>query len=82
MFLAKGEGDKYSPASLERLRESLRQFLKACERAIELNRSLIGSEQLQFQKSIEEGFRSVPSFLLTATLGFLGRLEGKWDSRA
>jgi hypothetical protein len=59
VFLAKGEGDKYSPASLERLRESLRQFLKACERAIELNRSLIGSEQLQFQKSIEEGFRSV-----------------------
>jgi len=60
VFLAKGEGDKYSPASLERLRESLRQFLKACERAIELNRSLIGSEQLQFQKSIEEGFRSAP----------------------
>ncbi|ELR14947.1 dedicator of cytokinesis 6, putative [Acanthamoeba castellanii str. Neff] len=59
VFLAKGEGDKYSPASLERLRESLRQFLKACERAIELNRSLIGSEQLQFQKSIEEGFRDI-----------------------
>lgn len=57
VFLAKGEGDKYPAALVERLRESLRQFLKTCERAIELNRSLIGKEQLQFQRSIEEGFR-------------------------
>jgi hypothetical protein len=57
VFLAKGEGDKYPPASLERLRESLRQFLKVCERAIDLNGGLISSEQLQFQSSIEKGFR-------------------------
>jgi len=57
VFLAKGEGHKYPQSSLDRLRESLRQFLKTCERAIDLNRSLITSDQIQFQRSIEEGFR-------------------------
>jgi hypothetical protein len=65
VFLARGEGDKYASASLERLRESLRQFLKACERAIDLNRTLISSEQIQFQRSIEEGFRWGSSPALT-----------------
>ncbi|KAL6048775.1 Dedicator of cytokinesis protein 6 [Balamuthia mandrillaris] len=58
-FLGGGEGDKYPPELVEKLRESLRQFLKSCKRALQLNKTLIGGEQSTFQEEMEIGFNDL-----------------------
>jgi len=50
--------DKYDHTLVERLQESLRQFLQACEKALWLNRKLVG-EHNEFQRSMEVGFQDL-----------------------
>lgn len=41
---------------IERLQESLRQFLVFCGQALALNKELIGLDQINFHTSLEQGF--------------------------
>ncbi len=62
-FLAHGEEEgrepKYDASLVERLREGLREFLKACAQALELNRSIIDASQMDFQLSMQAGFQEL-----------------------
>jgi hypothetical protein len=59
-------GDKASENSIEhvdRLCQALREFLKACEDALALNKTLIGPDQFNFQTELEQGFADLKSFM-------------------
>jgi len=58
-------GDKdaaYPPDKIDHLKLALREFLKACEDAILLNKTLIGPDQVQFHKELEAGYKTMKSF--------------------
>lgn len=50
---------------VDRLRQSLREFLKNCEDAVTLNKSIIGPDQVKFHTELEAGLKDLVGFVIT-----------------
>jgi len=45
------------------LQQSMKKFLKLCQKALELNSTLIGQDQIAFQEACEEGFKKLKKLM-------------------
>jgi len=61
-FLGKDAKD-YPSEQIDRLRSSLMEFVKACEDAVAVNKTLIGPDQLNFQTELEQGCNALSQFM-------------------
>ncbi|KAL6064625.1 Dedicator of cytokinesis protein 9 [Balamuthia mandrillaris] len=50
---------QYEPEKIAQLRLSLQRFLRACERALELNKAIITTDQVTFQEELQKGYESL-----------------------
>lgn len=55
-FLTPEANSLYPPNQVERLKQALREFLKACQEGINVNKTLIGPDQIPFQKELEQAY--------------------------
>eukprot|EP00026_Physarum_polycephalum_P000113 Phypoly_transcript_00113.p1 GENE.Phypoly_transcript_00113~~Phypoly_transcript_00113.p1 ORF type:complete len:2230 (+),score=343.31 Phypoly_transcript_00113:65-6691(+) len=53
-FIMKAE--MYNPVHIDQLRQTLYEFVRTCGFAIHLNRAIIGPQDIQFQKMVEEQY--------------------------
>ena len=51
--------EAYPTEDVVRLEEALRLFVKLCQQAVKLNKTLIGPDQREFQEHLEQGFISL-----------------------
>jgi hypothetical protein len=61
IFLA--NASKYPSDQIEQLRQCFRELLKASEDATQLNKTLIGPDQSEFQAELEIGMKNLKVFV-------------------
>jgi len=62
-FLSQENSKDWPPDETERLKQGLRDFLKACSEAVILNQRLIGPDQQSFHNELEQGFSELVKFM-------------------
>jgi len=58
-----GNPKEYPPEQIETLKHDMREFVKACDDAVTLNKTLIGNELLQFHYELEQGLKELKSIV-------------------
>jgi hypothetical protein len=58
-FLSPDKVSHYPKHKVESLKDIYRQFVKVCNQALELNATLIKSEQLEYQDAMRENFGDI-----------------------
>eukprot|EP01114_Cavostelium_apophysatum_P003911 TRINITY_DN1404_c0_g1_i1.p1 TRINITY_DN1404_c0_g1~~TRINITY_DN1404_c0_g1_i1.p1 ORF type:complete len:1840 (+),score=629.05 TRINITY_DN1404_c0_g1_i1:76-5595(+) len=57
-----GNPKDYPPEQIETLKVHMKDFVKVCEDAVALNRTLIGTDLLQFHMELEQGLKELKGF--------------------
>jgi hypothetical protein len=63
VFLATAERSTYTNEQITALKRALSEFLRVCKEALDLNRTLIGPDQIRFQEEMETGFREMVDYM-------------------
>ncbi|KAI9144507.1 hypothetical protein BKA69DRAFT_1122349 [Paraphysoderma sedebokerense] len=70
---------QYSPKQVEILRTAFKTFLRLCSVGLTLNRRLIGSDQVEYQEDMEEGYHQIQNKLRPLLWGASSKSAQKYD---
>jgi len=63
-FLGKNSSE-FTSDQVEKLKQTFKDFLKACEDALAINKTLIGPDQVEFHKELELGYKDLKQLVET-----------------
>jgi len=63
-FLGKNSAE-FPSDQVDKLKQTFKDFLKACEDALILNKTLIGPDQVEFHKELELGYKDLKQLVET-----------------
>jgi len=59
-----GHSNDYPTDQIQTLKHDMREFVKACDEAVTLNKTLIGTDLLQFHNELEQGLKELKGYVM------------------